>query len=203
MRGGNQLLSAGVEHCSQTLAFPLLLAAQHPWAFHGSTGTTGVQPFGWSGCVHYCSLLELIGNQNFSHQFLSLVIRRCCVFSAHPAFIYRVRKEDTWVSTKEMKPNASFSAGSLDSWGLTIAAEILPAKHCRLAGLFQGFGRYCVMQYYKKSQYPRQQFPTSGFRGVKLKCKLCSAAQCSWFWDKKKDGLLAQNLGNHCSNAGP
>lgn len=84
------------------------------------------------------------------------------------------------MSAKEMKPNAVFSAGSLDSWGLTTAAEILPAKHCRLAWLLQGFGRYCVMQNCKKSQYPRQQFPNSGFRGVKLKCKLYSSAQCSW-----------------------
>lgn len=37
------------------------------------------------------------------------------------------------MSTKEMKPNATFSAGSQDSWGLTIAAEILPAKHSQLA----------------------------------------------------------------------
>lgn len=68
--------------------------------------------------------------------------------------------------------------------------------------LLQGFGRHCVMQYCKKSQYPRQQFLTPGFWGVKLKCKLYSSAQCSCSWDRKKNGLLAKNLGNHGSNAG-
>lgn len=156
--------------------------------------------------IRLCTLLLCAGT-DCKPEFFPLVSltghKKMLCFLCILAFIYGVRKDDTLVSTKEMKANAIFSAGSQDSWVLTIAAEILPAKHCQLACFLQGFGGYCVMQYCKKSQYPRQQFPTSGFWGVKLKCKLYLSAQWFWFWDRKQGfGLLAWSLGNHSSNEG-